>query len=57
VLKTSGLPRDEIIGGWRKMHNEELPNLYSLTNIIRMIMTKRKRSVGYVARMGEEGCI
>jgi hypothetical protein len=32
-----GLKRDEVTGGWRKLHNEELHNLYSLPNIIRMI--------------------
>jgi hypothetical protein len=31
-----GLKRDEVVGGWRKLHNEELHNLYSLPNIIRM---------------------
>jgi hypothetical protein len=32
-----GLKRDEVMGGWRKLHNEELHNLYSSLNIIRMI--------------------
>jgi hypothetical protein len=32
-----GLKRDEVIGGWRKLHNEELHNLYGSPNIIRMI--------------------
>jgi hypothetical protein len=32
-----GAKRDEMVGGWRKLHNEELHNLYSLSNIIRMI--------------------
>jgi hypothetical protein len=41
------------MGDWRKLHNEELHNLYSLPNIIRMIKSKRMRWAGHVARMGE----
>jgi hypothetical protein len=48
-----GPRRDEVIGDWRKLHNEELHNLYSSPNIIRMIKSKRMRWVGHVARMGE----
>jgi hypothetical protein len=40
-------------GGWRKLHNEELHNLYSSPSIIRMIKSRRIRRVGYVARTGE----
>jgi hypothetical protein len=40
-----GLKRAEIIGEWRKMHNEELHNLYSLPNIIRMIKSRRACSM------------
>jgi hypothetical protein len=47
-----GPKRDEVTGEWRKMHNEELHNLYSSQNIIRQI--KRMRWAGHVARMGEE---
>jgi hypothetical protein len=36
-----GLNGDDIIGGWRKLHNEELHNLYSLSNIIRMIRSRQ----------------
>jgi hypothetical protein len=50
-----GLKRDEVIGGWRKMHNEELHNLYFSPNIIRMIKSSRMRWRGYVARMGIRG--
>jgi hypothetical protein len=53
VLRTIfGPKRDEVTGGWRKLHNEELHNLYSSPNIIRMIKSRRRRWVGHVARMG-----
>jgi hypothetical protein len=38
-----GLKRDEVTGGWRKLHNEELHNLYSYPSIIRMIKLKMMR--------------
>jgi hypothetical protein len=47
--------RDEGIGGWRELHNEELHNLYSSPNIIRMIKSRRKRWRRHVARMGRRG--
>jgi hypothetical protein len=47
--------RDEMVGGWRKVHNEELHNLYSLPNIIRMTKSMRMRWAGHVAcTRGEE---
>jgi hypothetical protein len=46
--------RDKIIRGWRKLHNEELHNLYSSPSIIRMIKPRRMRWSGYAARMKEE---
>jgi hypothetical protein len=49
-----GPKRDEVTGGWRKLHNEELHNLYSSPSIIRMIKSKRMRWEGHVARMGEK---
>jgi hypothetical protein len=49
-----GLNRDEVMGDWRKLHNEELHNLYSLPNIIRMIKSMRMRWAGHVAQMGEK---
>jgi hypothetical protein len=48
-----GPKRDDVIGDWRKPHNEELHNLYSSPNIIRMIKSRRMRWAGQVARMGE----
>jgi hypothetical protein len=41
-----------VTGGWRTLHNEELRDLFSSPSIIRMIKSKRRRLVGYVARMG-----
>jgi hypothetical protein len=49
-----GSKRDEVTGEWRKLHNEELHNLYSSPNIIRQIKSRRMRWAGHVARMGEE---
>jgi hypothetical protein len=53
-----GPKRDELTGGWRKLHNKELHNLYSSPSIIRMIKSRRIRWAGHVARMwGGEECI
>jgi hypothetical protein len=52
LRRISGPKRDEVAGGWRKLHNEELHNLYSSPSIIRMIKSKRMRWPGHVARMG-----
>jgi hypothetical protein len=49
-----GLKRDEVTGNWRKLHNEELHDLYSSPNIIRMIKSRRMKRAGYVARMREK---
>jgi hypothetical protein len=49
-----GPKRDEVTGDWRKLHNEELHNLYSSPNIIRMIKLRSMRWGGHVARMGEK---
>jgi hypothetical protein len=49
-----GPKRDEVMGGCRKLHNEELRNVYSWPSVIRIIKSRRMRWAGYVARMGEE---
>jgi hypothetical protein len=49
-----GPKRDEVMGGWRKLYNEELHDLYSLPSIIRMIKSGRMKWAGYVARMWEK---
>jgi hypothetical protein len=47
-----GPKRDEVTGGWRKLRNEELHDLYSSPSIIRIIKSKRVRWAGHVARIG-----
>jgi hypothetical protein len=49
-----GPKRDEVTGGWRKLHNEELHNLYASPSIIRMIKSRRMRWIRHVARMGDK---
>ena len=48
-----GSKRDEVTGEWRKQHNEELNDLYSLPSIVRVIKSRRMRWAGHVARMGQ----
>jgi hypothetical protein len=47
-----GPKRDKVTAEWRKLHNEELNDLYSPRNIVRMIKSRRMRWAGHVARMG-----
>jgi hypothetical protein len=47
-----GPKRDEVSGGWRKLHNEELPDLYSSPSIIIIIESRRIRLAGHVALLG-----
>jgi hypothetical protein len=49
-----GSKRDGVTGGGRKLHNEDLHNLYSSPNIIRILKSRRMRWAGHVARMGEK---
>jgi hypothetical protein len=44
-----------VTGEWRKLHNEELNELYSLPNIVRVVKSRRMRWARHVARMGEKG--
>jgi hypothetical protein len=46
--------RDEVIGEWRKLQNEELNDLYPLPNIVRVIKSIKMRWAGHVTRIGEE---
>ena len=46
--------RDEVMGEWRRLHNEELNDSYSSPNIVRVIKSRRMGWAGHVARMGEE---
>jgi hypothetical protein len=53
VLRSIFEPRrDEVTGEWRKLHNEELNNLYCSPYIVRVIKSRRMRWAGHVARMG-----
>jgi hypothetical protein len=51
-----GPKRDEVTGGWRKLHNEELHGLYSSPSIFTVIKARRMRWAGHVARMMEVRC-
>jgi hypothetical protein len=52
LRKIFGLKRDEVTGEWRKLHKEELRDLYSSASTIRIIKSRRIRWAGHVARMG-----
>jgi hypothetical protein len=53
VLRKIFGPKSEEDGSWRKLHNDELHSLYSSPNIVRVIISRRMRWAGHVARMGE----
>ena len=54
LRKVFGLKRGEVTGEWRKLHNEELNDLYSLPSIVRVVKSRRMRRAGHVARMEED---
>jgi hypothetical protein len=54
LRRVFGPKRDEMTGEWRKLHNEELNDLYSLPNIVRVVKSRRTRWAGHVALMGED---
>jgi len=55
LRRVFGPRRDEITGEWRRLHNEELNDLYSSPNIVRVIKSRRMRWAGHVARMVRRG--
>jgi len=52
LRRVFGPKRDEVTGEWRKLHNEELNDLYSLLSIVRVVKSRRMRWAGHVERMG-----
>ena len=53
-----GPRRDEVTGEWRRLHKEELNDLHSSSNVVRVIKSRRMRWAGHVEHVGEErGCI
>jgi len=52
-MRIFGPKRDEVTGEWRKLHNEELNDLYCSPNIVQMIKSRRMRWAGHVTLMGE----
>jgi hypothetical protein len=54
LRRVFGPERDEVTGKWRRLHNEELNDLYSLPNIVRVVKSKRMRWAGHVERMEED---
>jgi hypothetical protein len=47
-----GYKREEVAGDWRRLHNEELGNLYASPNIVRVILSRRMKWAGHVTRIG-----
>jgi hypothetical protein len=57
LLRRTFGPKREEEGSWRKLHNNKLHSLYSLPNIVRVVISRRMRWVRHVAHMGEGRCI
>ena len=55
LRRVFGHKRDEVTGEWRKLHNEELRDLYTLPNIVQVVKSRRMRWAGHVARIGDRG--
>ena len=55
LRKVCGSKRDEVTGDWRKLHNDELCEMYSSPNIICVLKWKRMRWVSHMAQMGKRG--
>jgi hypothetical protein len=55
LRRVFGPKKDEVTGEWRKLQNEELSDLYSLPNIVRVVKSRRMRWAEHVSRMGEGG--
>ena len=53
LRRVFGPKRDKVTGEWRKLHNEEFRDLYSLPNIVRVVKSRKMKWAGHVARMGE----
>jgi hypothetical protein len=49
-----GPKRDELTRGWRKLHNDEMRDLYSSPSTVKMVKSRRMMWVGHIVRMGEE---
>ena len=56
LRRVFGPKRDEVTGEWRKLHNEELSDLYSLPNIVRVVKSRRMDGQGMCAYGGGERC-
>jgi hypothetical protein len=54
LRKIFGPKKDEVAGEWKKLHNEELRDVYSSPSIIRIIKSRRMRLAGHIARMGKK---
>jgi hypothetical protein len=53
LRRVFGSKRNEVIGEWRRLHNEELSDLYSLANIVCVVKSRKMRWAGHMARIGE----